>query len=103
MRRNGPKITPSTKYKRAAKSLSTRHSLAAQSAIAVSAMLKIPPGGDIMAGTVMLQELVISSLAQIDALAMLLIEKGVITQQEFLQKISEERATYQKLLNPVAQ
>jgi hypothetical protein len=33
----------------------------------------------------------------------LLIEKGIITQQEFLQKISEERATYQKLLNPVAQ
>jgi hypothetical protein len=27
----------------------------------------------------------------------------IITQQEFLQKISEERATYQKLLNPVAQ
>jgi hypothetical protein len=43
----------------------------------------------------------VSSLAQSDALAKLLIEKGIITQQEFLQKISEERATYQKLLNPV--
>ena len=62
-------------------------------------MLKIP--GGIMAGTVMLQELVVSSLAQSDALAKLLIEKGIITQQEFLQKISEERATYQKLLNHV--
>ena len=30
-----------------------------------------------------------------------LIEKGIITQQEFLQKIFEERETYQKLLNPV--
>ena len=52
---------------------------------------------------VTIQELLVSSLAQSDALAKLLIEKGIITQQEFLQKISEERATYQKLLNPVAQ
>ena len=51
---------------------------------------------------VTVQELLVSSLAQSDALAKLLIEKGVITQQEFLQKISEERATYQKLLSPVA-
>jgi hypothetical protein len=29
-----------------------------------------------------------------------LIEKGVITQREFLQKIAEERATYQRMLNP---
>ena len=52
---------------------------------------------------VTLQELLVSSLAQSDALAKLLIEKGIIMQQEFLRKISEERATYQKLLNPVAQ
>jgi len=32
-----------------------------------------------------------------DALAKLLIEKGIITQQEFLAKISEERATYQAM------
>ncbi len=50
---------------------------------------------------VTVQELLVSSLAQSDALAKLLIEKGIITQQEFLQKISKERATYQKLLNPV--
>jgi hypothetical protein len=41
---------------------------------------------------VTIQELLVSSLAQSDALAKLLIEKGVITQQEVLQKISEERA-----------
>ena len=29
----------------------------------------------------------------------MLIEKGVITQQEFLAKISEERVTYQRMLN----
>jgi hypothetical protein len=51
---------------------------------------------------VTIHELLISSLAQSDALAKLLIEKGVITQQDFLRKISEERATYQILLNPVA-
>ena len=41
-----------------------------------------------------------SSLAQTDALAKLLIEKGIITQQEFLAKILEERATYQAMLKP---
>ena len=49
------------------------------------------------------QELLISSLAQTDALAKLLIEKSIISQQEFLAKISEERATYQRMLNPIKQ
>ena len=49
-----------------------------------------------------LEELLVSSLAQTDALAKLLIEKGLITQEEFMQKISEERATYQKLLKPTS-
>jgi hypothetical protein len=49
---------------------------------------------------VTIQELLVSTLAQTDALAKLLIEKGVITQAEFLEKISEERATYQRMLNP---
>ena len=40
----------------------------------------------------------VSSLAQTDALAKLLI----ITQQEFLAKISEERATYQAMLKPTS-
>ena len=48
-------------------------------------------------------DLLVASLAQTDALAKLLIEKGLITREEFMQKISEERATYQNLLNPIRQ
>ena len=46
-------------------------------------------------GMVTLQELVVSSLAQTDAVAKLLIEKGVFTKDEFMEKIKAERATYQ--------
>jgi hypothetical protein len=46
------------------------------------------------------EELVVSSLAQADALAKLLIEKGLITRR-VMQKISEERATYQRMLHKV--
>jgi CheY-like chemotaxis protein len=46
------------------------------------------------------EELLISSLARTDALAKLLIEKSIITQEEFLQKIAEERPTYQRMVNP---
>jgi len=49
-------------------------------------------------GTVTLQELLVTSLAQTDAVAKLLIEKGVITQDEFMEKIKAERATYQAML-----
>ena len=49
---------------------------------------------------VTLEELLAFSLAQADPLAELLIEKGIITQQEFLAKISEERATYQAMFKP---
>jgi len=52
-------------------------------------------------GTVTLQELIVSSLAQSDALAKLLIEKGLITQAEFMQKLSAERATYQAMFQTV--
>jgi len=52
---------------------------------------------------VTMEELLLSRLAQTDALAKLLIEKGLITRDEFMQKIAKERATYQKLLNPTAQ
>ena len=45
---------------------------------------------------VTMEELLVSSLAQTDALAKLLIEKGLITREEFMQKISVERATYQR-------
>lgn len=54
-----------------------------------------------IAGTI--HELLISSLAQTDALAKLLNEKWLITREEFIQKISEERPMYQKLLNPTPQ
>jgi hypothetical protein len=56
-----------------------------------------------MQSPVTIHELLISSLAQTDAPAKLLIEKGLITREEFMQKISEERATYQKLINPTVQ
>ena len=49
-------------------------------------------------GMVTMQELLVSSLAQTDALAKFLIEKGLITQAEFKQKLSAERAGYQAML-----
>ncbi len=52
-------------------------------------------------GVVTLQELIASSLAQTDALTKLLIEKGLITKDEFMQKLSAERATYQEMLRRV--
>ena len=45
---------------------------------------------------VTMQELLVSSLATADAVAKLLIEKGVISQAEFMQKLSAERAGYQE-------
>jgi hypothetical protein len=51
-------------------------------------------------GPVTMEELLVSSFSQTDALAKLLMEKGLIAQEEFMQEISEEQATYQKLLNP---
>jgi len=48
-------------------------------------------------GTVTIQELLVTSLAQTDAVAKLLIEKGVFTQDEFMEKIKAERATYQAM------
>jgi hypothetical protein len=45
-----------------------------------------------------MEELLVSSLAQTDALVRLLIEKGLISRDEYMQKISEERATYQNLI-----
>jgi len=52
---------------------------------------------------VTMEELLVSSLAQTDALAKLLIGKGLITREEFMKKISEEQPAYQKLLNPTMQ
>ena len=42
--------------------------------------------------SVSLEELMVSTLAMTDALTKLLIEKGVITDAEFKQKLLEERA-----------
>jgi len=53
--------------------------------------------------TVSLQELMVSTLAMVDAVTKLLIEKGVISEEEFRDKLMEERATYQKILNPIKQ
>ena len=50
--------------------------------------------------SVSLEELMVSTLAMTDALAKLLIEKGIITDAEFKQKLLEERAVYQRILNP---
>ena len=46
---------------------------------------------------VTLQELIASSLAQTDALTKLLIEKGIITQGEFMQRLSAERISYKDI------
>ena len=52
---------------------------------------------------VSLEELMVSTLAMTDALAKLLIEKGIITDAEFKQKLLEERAVYQRILHPTTQ
>lgn len=53
-------------------------------------------------GAVTLQELLVTSLAQTDAVAKLLIEKGIFSQAEFTEKVKGEKATYQAILNPKA-
>ncbi len=45
-------------------------------------------------GMVTMQELLVFSLVQTDALPKHLIEKGLITEAEFMQKLSAERAVY---------
>ena len=52
---------------------------------------------------VSLTELMVSTLAMADAVTKLLIEKGLITEAEFKEKLLQERAVYQKLLNPTVQ
>ncbi len=53
-------------------------------------------------GVVTMQELLVSSLATADALCKLLIEKGLITEAEFMQKLSAERARYQAMLQKMS-
>ena len=47
------------------------------------------------------QELLVSALAQTDALAKLLIEKGLITEAEFTKQLSTDRAVYQAMFKKV--
>ncbi len=49
-------------------------------------------------GVVTMEELLVSSLATADALAKLLINKGLITEVEFMEKLSAERVVYQEML-----
>ncbi len=58
-------------------------------------------GALVIQGAVTMPELIASSLAQTDALTKLLIEKGIITKEEFMQKLSAERAVYQAMLEKV--
>ncbi len=53
-------------------------------------------------GAVTMQELIASSLAQTDALTKLLIEKRLITKDEFMQKLSADRAVYQAMLEKMS-
>lgn len=50
-----------------------------------------------------LQELMVSTLAMVDAVTKILIEKGVMSEAEFKKKLLEERAVYQRILNPTVQ
>lgn len=52
---------------------------------------------------VSLEELMISTLAMADAVTKLLIEKGIIIDAEFKQKLLEERVVYQAILKPTVQ
>jgi hypothetical protein len=56
-----------------------------------------------MAETVTIHEMLISNLAQTDAIADLLVEKGLVTRAEILEKIATQRAIYQRMLNPTRQ
>ena len=56
-----------------------------------------------MAEAVSIQELLISNLAQSDAIAELLVEKELVTRDEILEKIGTRRAIYQRMLNPTRQ
>jgi hypothetical protein len=49
-------------------------------------------------GTVTVEEFMNFSLAEADALAKILIEKGLITEAEFMEKLKAERALYQAML-----
>jgi hypothetical protein len=51
--------------------------------------------------TLTLTELMVSTLAMVDAMTKILVEKGLMSEAEFREKLSQERATYQALLAKV--
>ena len=51
--------------------------------------------------TLTLTELIVSTLAMVDAMTKILVEKGLMSETEFREKLSQERATYQALLAKV--
>ncbi len=53
-------------------------------------------------GLVTMQVLLVSSLATADALAKLLINKGLITEAEFTKQLSTDRAVYQAMLQKMS-
>jgi hypothetical protein len=55
-----------------------------------------------MADTTTTYELLVTTFATADALAKLLIEKGLITQAEFMEKLSVERGNVSKTFQPHA-
>ncbi len=52
-------------------------------------------------GMVTMQELLVSSLATANALAKLLIEKGLISEDGFTKQLSTDRAVYQAMFKKV--
>ena len=54
-------------------------------------------------GILTLQELMITALATADLVAKLLIEKGLVTKEEFDMKLFAERANYQALLQRMSE
>jgi len=54
-------------------------------------------------GILTLQELMITALATADLVAKLLIDKGLITKEEFDMRLFSERANYQALLQRVGE
>ena len=53
-----------------------------------------------MAKPVLIHELLITNPTQTDAIACLLVEKGLVTPEDILQKVADQRAVYQRILNP---
>ncbi len=47
--------------------------------------------------TVSIEELIMAQMVRLDAISQLLVEKGLITEEEFFTKLKQVQAEYQKL------